>query len=447
MKVCINKIKNLLYDITEIIEKHYIIWMICFLVFQVACLVFAYIYYGVNMEVDSPSYIKPALNFISTGHLDMEPGVPIIKRTPGYIYYLALVFKLFNNSCEAAVIGHGIFCVANSFILLKTGELITGKKWPGIIAILCYVLDFTVYYHAMAIMSDVFFSFLLLSSLYFFVKYYTEKKLRYFVIGTIIMQYSLLTRPQIMYYCLILAFVLAVMWLFKKVNIKIVLIYLLIWLAVYGGWSLRNYYVNDIFTYTIANDRDFFNNYAPTVYAWEHGGYTGEKKDEQIEEGKEYLITLFEEKYGDMSAVPQDELIDKQKDIGVHYLLNHPGPFVGMCCFRLMWEMVIPDVSMLEPMNLSAPVYYFILAINFGFLLLSYLIYAIAFLSNIKKLKWIDIALFLLASYLMVSTVSMGYWRFRIDFYMPCLVGMMCALRFVTKKDETACVVQESIEK
>lgn len=63
-----------------------------------------------------------------------------------------------------------------------------------------------------------------------------------------------------------------------------------------------------------------------------------------------------------------------------------------------------------------------------------YGVYAVGFLKNLPALSGLDWLIFLSNVYLMASTAVVGYSRFRMAFYAPCLIGAFLCWRKFEKK-------------
>jgi hypothetical protein len=398
---------------------------------QCALCLFFYLKSGVRIEPDTSSYIEPAKEFLQTGRMTMN-GKPILVRTPGYIFILSVIYRISNYSNECVVFIQCLMVLLNSFMLYSIGHRLTDRKAVGILGVLFYVLDFTVYSHATMIMTDVAFSFFLLLSIFLLVSYLKKKYLRYLVLSVVVLQCAMLIRPQIVYFNLILCGVLVAAWLIRKINWKVLLIYLCTFLTIYCGWSARNEYYYGEFIFSSVNYQNFYLYYAPEVYACTEGALWGDKEDEKVAEGRVYLESIFADEYADASDMTELERLHATHGIAVKYLEKHIGALLKLCVFRLFWQMLGPDIVMFWEIGITGIFSYLIACLNGGALLVSYSIYAVGFLKHLKKLKWFDWALFLLSCYLIASTVVIGYWRFRIAFYLPCLVGMMGVLRLNT---------------
>ena len=421
----INRIKDRLQKLEQ--YNRYI--FIVILLIQAALMIYFFARFGVIIEEnsDTPTYTVPAENLLKTGHLNNADGIPTFLRTPGYIWFLALIYAIAGTGAR----GNAVVVILQMLMLLASNYLIytiVREKFCGIagaIASILFVVDVNFYNHALTLMTDVFFAFLLVLSLFFFSRYTSDRKDRDLVFSTLIICYALLTRPQIMYIVWIYLILLLIAFIRKYISLKCLLVYTVVLIAVFGGWKVRNYRLFGVSDFNRVKDYNQFEYYSPIVYA--------DLNDCSIDEARAVFNEELYAAYPDFDSYPIQEEVRIKKEIGSAYLGEHLGRFILSNFKGLFLEMVGPGVSWIEKWGMGNGAARFIELAVAGTLLLTYLIYAVGFLGNIKKLNGFDWIVFLTASYLMVSTASLGYSRYRIAFYPFCLVGGLISWRHYTE--------------
>lgn len=124
------------------------------------------------------------------------------------------------------------------------------RKWVGIVGLLLYLFDLTLYIYSSNIMSDILFYDCLVAATLFFACFLHTNKSRYLILYAVFMSYALLTRPILIYYNILLCIVILICALLKKVKMRDGLICIAIMLGVFLGWSFRNYMQAGVFEYS-----------------------------------------------------------------------------------------------------------------------------------------------------------------------------------------------------
>lgn len=415
---------------TQIVEINYKKILTVLLVIQSMFLVlfFAENGFQVIYQGDSISYVAPAKNFLETGKFLDENSNPILFRTPGYSLFLALVYLITNYSDTVVVVLQMLMVLGTSCLIFSLVADISRKKWMGCAAVFFYVCELTVYTNASCILTDTIFPFLLVLALWMLYKYYKKHNLGYFIGCVVFLNYALLVRPQIMYYNMILAIVLVLLAILKKIGWRECAIYCCIFVLIFGGWSFRNYCVFGEATYSSVRAESYYLWYAPETYSLEEG-VSKEDADRVFDE-------LMDEKYVNYEQLSKIEQVQAEKDIGLTYINEHISAYLLLNIKGLVTELVAPDMSTIYSWNLPVVLCWFINCCFGGLLLLSYLIYAVGFLRSFTKHTWFDWLILLTVMYLMASTAVLGYSRFRLAFYPLCLIGTFSCWKLRTKKEK-----------
>ena len=378
-------------------------------------LLLTYLIYGALVCPDSEGYIRPAREFLETGRFTYH-GMPILFRTPGYSLFLAIVFKLTNYSYDAVAFLQMGMTLASMYMLYDLVKKISGSGVLGCLSSLFFLCNIPIYDSAVSIMSDCMFPFLLVWAVHCFYRYLKSGKLRHFFFSSLILNYAMLVRPQIMYFNMILAVVFLVLAILKKVGLKACGIYVSLFVLLYGGWTLRNYLIFDEVTFTPLRSESYYEWYAPAVYEY--------LEDTDRSVSKPYFEAQMQEMHPDYENYSRIQQVHAEKEVGGSYIAEHPAAYIAINFKGLFIEMLYPGVYVgypdVMPNNLGLKL---LKCFASGMLLLSYLIYAVSFLRTLRRQKWFDWAILLLVMYLMASTAVIGRPRFRMAFYPLCLLG------------------------
>lgn len=416
----IYKIKKSYITITNIIEQYGQKILVILLFLQAIRFFLLYMTCGIIDEVDTNSYVEPAKMFLQTGKM-LWGGVPTPIRTPGYILFLAGIYKFFGEQDGVVVFLQCVMCILNSCMLFYCIKKITGKNLFAVIGVFFYTMDLAVYFNALSIMTDVFFSFLLLAAMTFFIRWMYEKRFRYFLYAIIIINYALLVRPQLMYLSILFVFVLLGGSVIKSVPWKATLFYFCCFIIVFGGWLMRNYKEYDKFTYTTIRDVNVFSFDAMLTYSMKEGV--------SEEEASLAMNNKLYQAYPQIDSMKYMEQLNAKKEVGNTYLKENFGYYILVNLKGLVTETIAPGMTGISRLNLSEFEEKIIAILHSGLLLVSYFIYGFYFLKNLCKLKGIDWMIFVIAAYLMISSAAVGYSRFRLSFYPFILLGGLILIK------------------
>ena len=405
---------NYFKKIDNFFEKNYKVVISLIIVLQVLIMFSMFLFFGCKDAVDSQSYYLPAIDFIKNGTMRDSTG-PTLIRTPGYILFLALIYLLTNYSNNAVILIQSLMCFTMTYLIYYLVSNISKKKSLACFSSFFYICDIAVYTNALSILTDTLFPFLLILSLLFLYKYINNKKYLYIFLSFLCLNYALAVRPQILYLNIILNFVLLVLFIIKKIDFKVFLTFLLMFITIFGGWSYRNYKQFGKFDYVPLRSRDYFLYYAPYTYQQVNGC--------SFEEANSYFEQILSSQCPEFNDLTTMEQIDVMSKIGKEYVADHFKEFI-ICNFKgLFIEMVGPNTDTIEMFNLPKFIKTIIKYFAAGMLLLSYCIYALCFLKSIRRQKWLDWTILLIVMYLMASTAIVGYSRYRLAFYSLCLIG------------------------
>ncbi len=415
-----NRIRTRLSRAAGWLDIHADRLLLVLLALQAIGLVVTLLCVGVLTVGDSPSYIAPAESFLQSGVMRDTHGAPILQRTPGYPFLLAMIYAVTGGSNLAVVFVQMGMALAVTFLLFRVVGSLT-RPCLGLAAALFYIADFAVYSAAVSILTDLPFAFLLTLALFLLTKRLQTGESRYLVGCFALLQVAMLFRPTILYFNLLLAAVLLVFSLLRRLSWKTTGVYLLLLLVVLGGWTARNAVRFGRPVFTTIREESTYLYYAPELYAQEN--------DISFDEAMAHFEAQLEEQYPDFDRLPRMEQVDAYRQIGSTYLRAHPLGYLRMNVLGLFKEMVGPDSDTIDALPLPAALRTLCKLGVAGMLLLSYLLYAVGFFANLRRLRWLDWLLLLTTMYLMASTAVLGYSRFRLAFYPTSLTGTFLCLR------------------
>ena len=413
--------KNKFSSFTAFAEKHLTVLFTMAILFQVIGIIVTYSLYGVIIASDTPSYVAPAQSFLKQGMFLHTDGTPIFFRTPGYPLLLALIYSVTAGSNVAVVVVQALMSIATGFILYITVRDVSKSKALALGALWLWSVCINNFYYVCCILTEIPFIFFFIMSLMWAFKYLREKKTFHAVLSFVFLMISLLIRPTVMYYCILLVFVLIVSAGFKKVRWTVVISYICIFAIAYGGWSMRNYHYYGAPLFTSIRHESYFDWYAPeTRRVAEHIEY---------KEARELFDIELRDKYPDFDDLPAIEKVYAKSDIGKGYIKKHLPAFIQLNIKGLFLEMLGPGKAAISKLDLPKPLTLLMCAISSSLALLVYLIYAFGFLMNIRRLKFTDWFILFTNMYLMAGHAVLGSSRFRLSFFATCILGGLLSWR------------------
>jgi len=369
---------------------------------------------GVGLNGDAREYITIAENFKNTGMMLDASDNPIFFRTPGYPFILAVIY-LFTGGSNTAVallqIAEAILISVFLFVLVSKHT----QRSFGLYAVLFYISDLVVYGLTVSVLTDLPFSFLFILGIFLIDKYISDKRELWLILCAVIFIADMLLRPTSMYLNMVFIVIGIVLSVMKRLPWKPVILFTLLFTVVFGGWSYRNYTHYGVFSYTSIRSESVYMWYAPLLYQAE--------EDASEEEAKEYFETKLIEAYPHFYESDRTTQIKAYEEVGSAYVDEHKPGYLMMNVYGLFREMFAPGVSRLESMGLKGPGLLLVELFVSGMLTLLYLIYAVGFFANIKRLRWYDWSVLLTSMYFMASTAVLGYSRYRLAFYPLCILG------------------------
>jgi 4-amino-4-deoxy-L-arabinose transferase-like glycosyltransferase len=431
------KCKKLLMNVRDALERRWKALLLILLLLQAAFSVVCLIAYGGNIvSNDTPDYTVPALSFIGTGKFIDQSGDPMLFRTPGAPFILAVIY-FFGGSNTAVSVVQLLLALSASALIFMTIKMITKTNWAGIVGVIFYTFDYLHYYYCVNIGADNFFTYMLVAAAFFLAKWMTGgKKWRWFFLAALMVQFAVLTKPTLLYYVLLLPVLLVILVIARKINWRALAVYLAVFAVCFCGWCARNYCYSGYFMVSNVRYTQFYNYDGPDLMA--------QIENIPIPEAEDRFSQMLEEEFGDTSGMSVMQLDECKKVVGNGYVFSHLGEYLKMNVKGLFLLMLGPGTSPLRDVISSGAVLGIFYVFNSGILVVLYLIYAVSFLRRLKKVTGYEWLLFLTSCYLIAATSSLGYSRFRLAFYPLVVIGAMLSLARTTAPKQNGIAAPEN---
>jgi hypothetical protein len=423
-------------------DKKAIPWgilVVCALYLLVSLVFFIVIAHGGVLESeDTLSYTLPAEHLLRKGLLSLDGVTPDYFRTPGYPLVLALVYGLGGGNTAVVIIQillstFKLYLCYRILIMLRTGP-----KW-ALFGTALMLFNTTSYKYSLHVLSESLFGFLIILSLYLFVRYLCRGRNPWiFLAFSVALNYALLTRPILIYFNLLAAAALLVCFILKKIPLRCFIIFFLCFSLVFGGWSYRNYRHSSVFIFSTVQALN-------TVY-WNCSSLTAFMEHTSVEEAQAYHVRALEEQYPQIAdfAFADPRVSVLWGKYGKAYIGAHLPQYLLINLYGLVKELfgpvwfnrvIIGPAGVLTAFSLS-PGYLAALVLCLLYLAyhgVIYLGYVLGLILNRKNVDVVQVLIFLLSAYLAAASAVLGYSRFR-DPYFPLLVlGTACNGRVVWK--------------
>lgn len=184
---------------------------------------------------DSPGYMYMARNLAEHGAL-----LPTNFRTPGYLFFLALIYFIFHSFVPAIFFGALISAFAAPLIYLIAKELF--EERVAFIAGVLAAIEPMGLFLGISILTEGVFTPVLLLSVYFFIKYLKAGNVAHLYYSGALLALSTLIRPIMFYF-----WPLAILFIIYKTSrfgwraiLKNTLIFVVIFFIILSPWLIRN---------------------------------------------------------------------------------------------------------------------------------------------------------------------------------------------------------------
>ncbi|MGC8579577.1 MAG: ArnT family glycosyltransferase [bacterium] len=264
--------------------------------------------------LDSYEYSLLGANIAQHGYYTQNGGEPGLRRSPGYPFYLAIVYRFFGVKPAIALFLQIILSGFIPVLLYKNAELLFSKKVAQIAAVISIFEPVSIIYSNILLAETLFVIFLLLST-YFFIKSMKQKKTYALVMSAITMGIGAYLRPVILYLPFVYAFMyITISWLSFKDRIKYALGIMVIAGLTVLPWIVRNYIVDQYKGFCSIQDVN--------LYYYRAAGIISDREHTPLKE----IQDRFKEAIpSGLSLANQYQFMrDKAIRIITHHLYNYP---------------------------------------------------------------------------------------------------------------------------
>jgi len=246
-------------------------------------------------------------------------------RTPVYPLFLAGIYSLFGYKPYIAIIIQLFLSSLTCILVYRIGEVFVNRD-IGFIGGVLLALDFPTAVYANLLLTETLFIFLFLSSLYFFLSFFKEKKRIFLGFSALLLGVSTLTRPIVQYFVILMIGIIFI--IFRKDIQKGLIngfIYFSIFLVVISFWAFRNYIIYGNFALsTVSGYNLLFYNAAYLRSYREAGGYDYVKNIRK--ELKVKMDKICEEK----NITSPFERSKLYKEEALEEIFAHPGVYAKL---------------------------------------------------------------------------------------------------------------------
>jgi len=362
-------------------------------------------FYRIAPVVDAQAYDRIAVNLVGgygfreDNTKSYEFDTSILRAGPGYEFFLAGIYKVFGHHYEAVWIFQAILHAISAYLLFLICRLVFQKNKHrnliGILAAALFGLHPDLIEISAMLMTETFYLFFVILSLYFFVKaYYSPQS--YFLAATlgVITGVAVLTRPPLLLFIPIFIF-----FYWRAGNFRQLSVFLFSTFIALMPWSIRNYLIYDqlILTTLIGEYNLWIGNILSA-----NGG--------QIVGGHNPLTeyTAIEGFF---------ELKEKAKIEFFYFIFQYPLVFFKLCFIRFIryFSLIRPMGFWFYQTGISQAVFVFSSLLAIALLFISGFSGIILFLKEKKKtIFYYFMVLTLTAPLVLIPTVVQSRYRFQI---------------------------------
>jgi hypothetical protein len=202
---------------------------------------------------DSYEYKNAAINLITENTLysgDLKeninpalysrrpPVYPIFLIFPGLIFLSDLFIILVQNILNILII----------FLILKILQMYNFSQNINFWIIIIFLIYPTQIIYSNLIMTEILLQTVLVAALYFILKYFLMKKIKYLFYFNLLLAIGVLLKPVLFYFWIVN--LLFHVWLYIQHRRRIIILLSLILLISIASWALRNYFMTDYFHFS-----------------------------------------------------------------------------------------------------------------------------------------------------------------------------------------------------
>jgi 4-amino-4-deoxy-L-arabinose transferase-like glycosyltransferase len=218
------------------IPKPLIAFLVCALLLRGIILLVAIQYPSRTYQPDSQSYIQPALSLMK----DHAYTYPSAIRTPVYPFFIAFSYILFGQTPIGIIVLQLIISLATVLLTYLLGIRLLSQN-AAIIGSILVAISVEAITHVFFLLTETLFTFLFLGTIIAYVEAWQKQHKTWLVISAILMAFTVLCRPIVLPFPLLLAGML----IFRqnehwRKRLYSGLAYLIIFAFVLFPWVLRN---------------------------------------------------------------------------------------------------------------------------------------------------------------------------------------------------------------
>jgi len=421
----------------EMLKKNKEIFIICILYGIISLVFFVLVIRGnIFPNSDSLEYIATAKHLQSSAFFSRDGINAEYLRTPGYPLFLVVIY-LFRGNNTSVVIMQLILMTIKVYIFYRILFMLYTPRKLSIFGSLLLLCNIQSYAYSLSILTETLFSFLLLLSLFFLVKYVKEgKKTWTFLAFSLLLHYALFVRPVLVYFNMLVCLTLFIAFIIKKVQFKCFALFTLCFVLSFGGWSWRNYLHSGVFTFSTIQKNNMQMFYAPIITAKiKHikdpyiGGY--------IEGATDYHNEMFLREYPDAQNgnLNEAQVAILRGKYGTKFIRSHLSEYIiaNLTGFYQMFFKSFGTTALSNATTLTTKKTFvkIIQLLYLVYLIIIYVVYLIGLGIGFKKYDIIQISIFLLCGYLAVPGAIFGNPRFRDPFFPLLLLSAISNSRII----------------
>ena len=192
---------------------------------------------------DSLTYVYPAQTWLEYGQMwEAVTAAPMLLRTPGYPFFLAVVQTLFHNMTWAVVLVQNLLSLALLIPVYMTAEKLNGKHAARAAALFCAasVLYFSL---SFAVLTEILCAFLLSWFVYFTVNFLLKPAGHKLFLAALFLSSAVYVRPAAYYFMFASTIILVCFSAAKLVRFpawQIAAFFFAPLLILVGAWQVRN---------------------------------------------------------------------------------------------------------------------------------------------------------------------------------------------------------------
>jgi len=230
-------------------------------------------YGAMTYNSDAGTYQQLAINLLKTGSFSNE-GQLEISRTPGYPLFVASIYRIFGVNHFYAILIQILISACTIIMTYLIARKIVGVN-AALTSVFLLIFDFSSLYISQIIFTETLFTFTLVMAVTAGLMIeWSDKKKRWAILLGLMLAISTLIRPIIYFliFPVIIGFAIAKWSSWKWKNMVVILLLIMIpWSILIGGWKLRNFYHFGTFEFSTIMPHTLFTRRAPEVLRWRDG--------------------------------------------------------------------------------------------------------------------------------------------------------------------------------